>query len=227
MEDPAYDDKGDGDYTYPTASRYEPGMFDLTGFRVLKEKGRVYFELGYRHLVEWEGSSEWGFGGTFSRIAIDCGKHGGRDFGRDAHATVSGNCDYLINVSDYGVEVWSGGRVAGLLKRNPHHKNLGDPKSESITFSIPSSVIEEPQKSWRYTVAVGGSCEGGKRLRDAVGGFLKVGRSASEETGGGGLDTDSNPNIYDVLLPPGKDQKRILSNYDPKTGRLVALPMVG
>jgi hypothetical protein len=227
MEDPAYDDNGDGDYTYPLGSRYRPGMFDLTGFRVLEEKGRVYFELRYRDLVEWEGSSEWGFGGTFSRIAIDCGGHGGRDFGRDAHATVSGNCDYLINVSDYGVTVWSGGRVAGLLKRNPHHKNLGDPKSESVTFSIPSSVIEEPQKSWRYTVAVGCSCEGGKRLRDGVGGFLKVGRSASEETGGGGLDTDINPNIYDILLHLGKDQERILGSYDPKTGRLVALPMVG
>jgi len=227
MEDPAYDDNGDGDYTYPLGSRYGPGIFDLTGFRVLKENGRIYFELRYRDLVEWEESSEWGFGGTYTRIAIDCQSQGGSDFQRDAHATLSGNCDCLINVSDCGILVWWHGRIAGLLKRIPYDKKLGDSKSESITFSIPYSMMEEPLKSWRYTVAVGGCFKGGKRLFDGTGLLVEVGKSPSEEMGGGGLDTDINPNIYDILLPPGKDQERILGGYDSKTGRLVALPMVG
>ncbi len=114
-----------------------------------------------------------------------------------------------------------------MLKRNPYDKKLGDSKSDSITFSIPHSMMGEPQKSWRYTVAVGGRSKGGKHLREGVGGFLKVSVSASEETGGGGLDRDINPNIYDILLPPEKDQERILGSYDPETGRLVVLPMVG
>jgi hypothetical protein len=227
MEDPAYDDNGDGDYTYPLGSRYRPGIFDLTGFRVLKEKGRIFFELRYRDLAEWDGSSEWGFGGTYTRIAIDRQGQGGSDFGRDARATLSGNCDYVINISDCGILVWWHGRIVGLFKRNPYDKKLGDSKSKSIKFSIPASVMEEPQKSWRYTVAVGGCYKGGKRLFDGTGLLVEVGKSPSEETGGGGLDTDINPNIYDILLPPGKDQERLLGGYDPKTGRLVALPMVG
>jgi hypothetical protein len=227
MDDAAGDDLGDGDYTYPLGSGYEEGMFDLTGFRVSEEGGRIYFELKYRNLAEWEETSEWGFGGTYTRIAVDCRGNGGNDFGRDARATLSGNRDYLINVSDYGVLVWRGGRVVGLLKRNPSGKKLGDAESNRIWFSIPCSVMGIPQKSWRYAVAVGGCRDGGKHLRDGAGEFLEVGETPSEKTGGGGLDTDINPNIYDVLLAPGIDQKRILGAYDPGTGRHVLLPMVG
>jgi carbohydrate-binding DOMON domain-containing protein len=226
MEDPAYDDNGDGDYAYPLGSRYSPGIFDLTGFRVLKENGRVYFELKYRDLAEWEKSSEWGFGGTYTRIAIDCRSRGGGNFGRDAHATLSGNCDCLINISDCGILLWWQGRIAGLLKRIPSDKKLGDSESERITFSVPYSMMEEPRKNWKYTVAVGGCFKGGKRLFDGTGLLVEVGESPSEETGGGGLDTDINPNIYDILLPPGKDQERILGSYDTKTGVLVVLPML-
>ncbi|MCK4775647.1 MAG: hypothetical protein KAT30_12700 [Candidatus Krumholzibacteria bacterium] len=57
--------------------------------------------------------------------------------------------------------------------------------------------------------------------------FLEVSKTPSEKTGGGGLDADINPNIYDILLAPGIDQKRILGAYDPKTGRRVLLPTVG
>ncbi len=226
MEDPAYDDNGDGDYTYPLGSRYKPGIFDLTGFRVSKENERIYFELKYRDLVEWEESSEWGFGGTYTRIAIDCQSQGGSGFQRDAHATLSGNCDCLINISDCGILLWWHGRIAGLLKRIPYDKKLGDSKSESIMFSVPYSMMVEPQKNWRYTVAVGGCFKGGKRLFDGTGLLVEVGKSPSEDMGGGGLDTDINPNIYDILHPTGKDQERILGSYDPDTGRLVALPMV-
>ncbi len=120
MEDPAYDDNGDGDYTYPLGSRYKPGMFDLTGFRVLKGNGRVYFELRYRDLIEWEESPEWGFGGTFTRIAVDCRGQGRSDFHRDAHATLSANWDYLINVSDF----WNPCLVARSRRRYAQKESL-------------------------------------------------------------------------------------------------------
>jgi carbohydrate-binding DOMON domain-containing protein len=51
-------------------------MFDLTGFRVLSDERRLYFELTYRDLVERPDSTGWGFGGTFTRIAIDRGGPG-------------------------------------------------------------------------------------------------------------------------------------------------------
>ena len=227
MEDPAYDDTGDGDYSYPLAPKYIPGIFDLTGLVVREGQDRIYFDLKYRKLAEWGRSSEWGFGGTFSSIAIERrGQASGR-FGPYAQATVSGKVDCSIDVSDCGVVVWSDSRIVGLLKRNPYGKKLGDPETGIISFSIPAEWVGEPAKAWRYAVAVGGREGEGMHFRDIAGGFLNVGIAASDSTGGGGSDTKFNPNIYDILLPASYDQAKILGDYDVTTGKLVSIPMMG
>jgi tetratricopeptide (TPR) repeat protein len=227
MQDPAYDDTGDGDYSYPLASKYKSGIFDLTEFVVREDQGRVYFELKYRTLTEWDHNSEWGYGGTFSSIAIERrGQESGR-LGPYAQATVSGKVDCSIDVSDCGIVVWSDGRIVGLLKRNPYGKKLGDPETGIIAFSIPKDWIGKPAKTWRYAVAVGGRDDGSKHFRDIAGGFLKVGKVASDSTGGGGTDTRFNPNIYDILLPAAYNQARILGGYDVTTGKRVCVPMMG
>lgn len=230
VQDPAYDDTGDGDYRYPLASRYTPGMFDLTEFVVREGDGRIYFELQYRKLAEWERGSEWGFGGTFSSIAIERrGFELGRSLGPDARATVAGNVDCLIDVSDCGVVVWSDGRITGLLKRNPYGEKLGDPETGVIAFSIPEEWIGKPMERWRYAVAVGGRGDGSRHFRDIAGTFMAVGKAASDSTGGGGTDTEFNPNIYDILFPAAHDgdQAGILGDYDTKKKTLVRVPMIG
>ncbi len=227
MDDPAGDDDGDGDYTYPLAPRYRPGMFDLTGFTVRSGAGRVYFELRYRDLVDWGDSSRWGFGGTFTEIAIDCGRQGGNDLPRYARATLLGHRDGSIEVSDQGVIVWRDGRVQGLLNWNPGRRRLGDADSERIAFSIPIAWLGEPQESWKYAVGVGGREGEGRTMRDGVGGLLAVTALPSAETGGGGVAEGLNPSFYDLLLPPGQDQRKILGGYDVAKRRLAALPMVG
>jgi hypothetical protein len=227
VEDPAHDDTGDGDYSYPLASKYEPGIFDLTGFVVREGQGRVCFELKYRKLAEWDRNSEWGFGGTFSSIAIERRGQESGGLGPDAQAKVSGKVDCSIDVSDCGVVVWSDGRIVGLLKRNPYGKKLGDPATGIIAFSIPAKWIGEPTKKWRYAVAVGGRADGSKHFRDIAGAFLKVEKAASDSTGGGGTDTKFNPNIYDILLPAAYNQARILGDYDVTAGKLISIPMMG
>jgi len=227
MEDPPRDDIGDGGFTYPLAPGYEPGMFDLTGFKVWAGKCRVCFELTYRHLVDWGGDPDWGFSGTYTRIAIDAGGHGDDSFGRDAHATLAGHCDYRIDISDCGVLLSKGNRVAAVLKRVPRGARLGDVRRNVIRFSIPCPETERALGSWRYAVAVGGCTGRGKHLKDAVGEFLAVGRSATEETGGGGIDGGRNPNFYDILLPAGQNQQELLGHFDGKDPKkVVVLPML-
>jgi hypothetical protein len=242
MEDPANDDNGDGHFVYPLAQQYRPGMFDLTGFRVLSDEKRLYFELTYRDLVErldgTEGvdstgradstgrldSTGWGFGGTFTRIAIDRGgpgEEGPFNFGWSSKATLAGHWDTLIDVGDCGVEMVEGGRIAACLKRVPSGERLGDAPQNRIRFSIPCSEPEASRKHWRYAVIVGGCGECGKHFRDWVGEFLPVHEHASEESGGGGSADSTNPNIYDVLLPAGQDQAQMLAR------RPVVVPMVG
>jgi len=230
MDDPSYDDNGDGDYTYPLDSRYKPGMFDLIKFRVLKDKGRVNFELKYRNLVSTE-TDEWGFWKTYTRIGIDCGNReikGGTYFGRDVCAVLAEEHDYWISISDLGILVWTNERgILGVIRKNLHNQNLGDTLTNTIKFSIPIDMIGEPNEHWKYVVAVGGREGGGKGLREEVGRFMKVGKIAMEEQGGGGLDSDVNPNIYDILLPSSENQVRILSDYDSDTGKLIVLPLIG
>jgi hypothetical protein len=224
MEDPAGDDTGDGHYVYPLGPQYRPGMFDLTGFRVLSDDKRLYFELTYRDLVERSDSTGWGFGGTFTRIAVDRGGPGEEwpwSFNWTANATLAGHWDAMIDIGDCGVEMVESGRISACLKRVPAGERLGDAEQNRIRFSIPCNEPEASRKHWRYAVAVGGCGECGMHFRDWVGEFVPVGEHASEQAGGGGSADGSGPNIYDVLLPAGQDQGKLLA------ARPVILPLVG
>jgi hypothetical protein len=224
VDDPSDDDNGDGHFTYPVAPTSKPGMFDLTGFRVLSDDERLYFEMTYRDLVDGPDGSDWGFRGTFTRIAVDCGgpgEEGPFSFRYGSNATIAGHSDYQIDVSDCGVSVVHGGRIAACLKRPPAGERLGDVANRRIRFSIPCSEPEESRNRWRYAVAVGGCADGGRHFKNSAGSFLTVGEHASEQTGGGGSADGSNPNVYDILLPAGQDQAKILA------ARPVVLPMVG
>ncbi len=44
-KDPLNDDTGDGDYTYPTNSRFTQGMLDITEFRVTYDSNFLYFYI--------------------------------------------------------------------------------------------------------------------------------------------------------------------------------------
>lgn len=226
MDDPANDDTGDGHFVYPLGPEYRPGIFDLTRFRVLSDKKRLYFELTYRDVVAPPDSVGWGFGGAFTRIAIDRGGPGEEwpfSFSWSSNATLDGrHFDTMIDIGDCGIEMVEGGRIAACLKRVPPGQRRGDAGQKRICFSIPCHEPEASRKHWRYTVIVGGCarCEE-KHFSNWVGEFLPVKEHASDQTGGGGSADGSNPNIYDVLLPAGQDQAQILAR------RPVALPMVG
>jgi carbohydrate-binding DOMON domain-containing protein len=226
MEDPSGDDTGDGSYVYPLGPSYRPGMFDLTGFSVLSDEKKLYFELSYRELAEGSDSTGWGFEGTFTRIAVDRGGSGeegafSQSFNWSANATLAGHWDALIDIGDCGVEMVESGRIAASLKRAPAGRGIGYAAQNRICFSIPCSEPETVRRRWRYAVLVGGCAECGKHFRDWVGEFLPVGEHASEQTGGGGSADGSGPNVYDVLLPAGQDQAKLLA------ARPVVLPMVG
>ncbi|KPJ62327.1 hypothetical protein AMJ44_15780 [candidate division WOR-1 bacterium DG_54_3] len=55
---------------------------------------------------------------------------------------------------------------------------------------------------------------------------MQVGERSSQYQGGGGTDTDFSPDVYDILTPKGKDQLKILSNYDVKKKRKAVIPMI-
>jgi carbohydrate-binding DOMON domain-containing protein len=54
--DPVGDDRGTGNYTYPTNAVFKPGVFDLTGFAVMRNSTHIAFAVFLRDL----GGNPWG-----------------------------------------------------------------------------------------------------------------------------------------------------------------------
>jgi hypothetical protein len=54
-----------------------------------------------------------------------------------------------------------------------------------------------------------------------------VSKKASGEQGGGGLDSDVNPDFYDMLLQKGVDQAKIIGSYGQAADKSVTIELVG
>jgi len=55
---------------------------------------------------------------------------------------------------------------------------------------------------------------------------MKVDEQSTRDKGGGGTNTDFNPDVYDILTPKGIDQVQILSSYNVAKKKKAIIPMV-
>jgi len=62
FEDPKGDDKGPGNYVYPTDSVYKPGSFDITKVTIKKSGDQAEFAVDVNSSLE----DPWGMGVGFS-----------------------------------------------------------------------------------------------------------------------------------------------------------------
>lgn len=228
QQDPKYDDKGDGDYVYPLGR--EEGICDLTGFKVLADENRVYFELSFRNLANMNAHNkseeltcyDWGFGDTFSQIVLRTGSESKQT--RLEGVDFSEPYNYFISISGSGILLCNHHGIWLDLLRVKSGASIKE--GNKMKFSIPMSIIGKPDNSWKYQVLVG--CHAGREwMSHGVGYFRKVGNKATKEQGGGGLDSNVNPKVYDILLPEGVDQAKLLSSYDETTEKLVTIQLVG
>jgi hypothetical protein len=223
MEDPAGDDLGDGDYTYPTDGRFRRGSFDLREFAVLKDTNRVYFRLRLGMLIAPV------VGVTGERfmpgcvIAMKRGDDGQQHLTRTCHGVgFEGGEGFDVKVAaGFGVCVTdslgklvstSGDISQSILKMD----------SSAIEFSLPISIVGDPDEAWSYFVGVGLVTD---RAMDFFGGPVPVLMRGGPLIGGGNFQY-GNPAFIDVLLPPDVDQAGLLSAYDPPSHRLAMVPLI-
>lgn len=228
MNDPEYDDKGDGDYVYPLDRG--DGIFDLTGFEVRADDDRAYFKLSYRNLTEQKAvpepgqltCHEWGFKDTFTRIIISTGEKSKQTKVLDLK--VDQPYSFFIDISGSGILLRNNYAIwLDLLRVKSDQPEIKD--GNEIIFSISTSVIGKPTERWKYQVLTG--CRDGREwMSHGVGYFRTVGKDATGDQGGGGLESEFNPNIYDMLVPEGEDQSKILASYDESTGKTITVPLV-
>lgn len=224
-EDPAGDDRGDGDYTYPSDDRFCEGTFDLREFGVLRDSSRVYFRLGLTKLIEpvsyIDGGERFLPGGV---IAIKKGDQPER--------RLIQSCDGIqFEEGDgFDTKVAVGFGVCITDSRGKVVSTTGDISDQilkigkrAMEFSLPISTIGEPDSTWSYFVGIGLMSD---RAMDFFGGPVPVVMESSRLISGGN-DRHGNPAFIDVLLPPDVDQRRLLSAYDAASRQLVIVPMVG
>ncbi len=237
VADPSGDDKGDGDYVYPENENALSGIFDLLSFKVCWDDELVYFYLQFANLICSENLSEKGFNGTFAAIAIDSDdreKSGNTQlFGGNGNLEFSNRDGYefVIEVSNAGILVYDKHWVWHLLflEALSFQTHI---RGNEISFALPRQVIASFDSvnanpaNWKFQVLTGGQVDGWRNTADGVGRFMEVGKRAQPDKGGGGTDTDLNPNVYDILTPKGISQERILGGYDVAQKRKAIIPMI-
>jgi len=229
--DPSGDDKGNGDYIYPRNEKALPGIFDLTGFKISLDEEMVYFQLQFANLNHSQISSDGAFNGTFAAVAIDCDDK--ENSGNTQLIFGNGNFEFskkdgyefVIEVSSAGILVYDQNWIWHLLflKAFAQQSHI---KGNEITFAIPQKIIGIPDSSWKFQVLTGGQKGGYKNTANGVGRFMKVGEQSIPDQGGGGTNTNLNPDVYDILTPKGTDQVQILSSYDVAKKQKAVIPLI-
>ncbi|UCE20467.1 MAG: hypothetical protein JSV84_09070 [Gemmatimonadota bacterium] len=224
MTDPENDDNGDGDYEYPADKRFEKGVFDLREFSVLTDTSRVYFRLRFQNMigpVNYDDIEEKFLPGTV--IAI-CKKRGagrhvqkyfdGVRFEQDRGYDIKLTVGFGITASNNFGKVY--------YTTGDNFSDLSNIENNTISFSIPIDFIGKPHKNWGYFVGVGLM---GDRTMHFTGGPMPVYKDHRLFIRGGNHEF-GNPAFIDILLPEERNQKKMLSDYDPGEGKLAVVPII-
>jgi hypothetical protein len=231
FEDAWGDDKGDGDYTYPQNQKADSGIFDLTGFEVSYDDENIYFMLQFANWINDEIYSGEGFDGMLAVITIDQDDRKGS--GNTRLFLEGGNMEFpetdayefAIEVSNAGVLVYDQDWIWRLLFLRSFSQN-SHIKDDGIFFAVPQKIMGIPELDWKYQVLIGGQKGGFVNGKYRAGKFMRVDQQSGPDQGGGGTNTDFNPDVYDILTQREADQEKILGNYDVARNKKAIVPLV-
>jgi carbohydrate-binding DOMON domain-containing protein len=233
FSDPRGDDKGPGNYTYPTDGVYKAGSFDLIKFKAEKSGANVDFAVDVAANLE----DPWGMGGGFAVqmifVFIKTGAAGGHT------ATPPG-----LNVQFAPGHEWNKvvilspqkkARVTGeaeakaaALAKDIVVPNITRGRGRTISGSVPLAELggDGNVDGWSYQVVVQ-SNEGFPAAADLL--TRKVNEYEGQHRFGGGNDADCDPHTMDVLDSPDAKQAEMLAYTcaaDGKATKMATLKMV-
>jgi len=225
-EDPAGDDTGDGDYTYPTNPAFgEGGEADILSFSIEKDNGNLTFVFEMKNLVD-----PWSVGNRLTMVAVAIDTEDGGDDELRHNANV-----LLEEPSEY--QIFAAGETVEVIDEESDHVDIGaavvtDIAAGTIRISIPIAEINGASAEWRFTPAAGLQDDYGA---GGLGDFRDVKAASEEWRGGGGDDLSIDPNVYDIIVPKpkkvfglfgGKErlQEEILGAYSLEKAEYVVLP---
>lgn len=216
FKDPKGDDKGPGQYVYPTGAEYKKGAFDLTGLSIREKGSNVEIEISIAVPFDdpWD-SKKWpapgnGYSLQMFQIYVDTdGKPGSGEAealpGMNATFADDSRWEKVIIVSPQNNK-----RVLSEVKEKA--PKLADkvvlPKKQTVrgktlTVLIPKKELGVSVKKAGWQILVG-SNEGYPKGNDIL--SRKVNEFEGEHRFGGGHDSDVDPHFMDVLAGSAKGQ---------------------
>ena len=227
--DPVGDDYGPGTYTYPIDPIFKPGSFDIREFSVSEGPEYVIFKVRLG-VIENVWNSLSGLSLQIVDVYIDLNNTIGAGSmqllpGRNAYTRPEDAWEYAISVDGWQQTMYkvdSSGRPAKLRDIEVKVNSAGG----EVTIYVPRSLIRGDPRNWGYlAMALAYDAEappGNWKVREVKqgndefyfgGAYIPFGNSAIR-----------NPNIIDVVLPRGQDQKNILGVY--RKGKAVEIPAI-
>ncbi|MEM4973549.1 MAG: glucodextranase DOMON-like domain-containing protein, partial [Candidatus Hadarchaeales archaeon] len=242
ISDPAGDDYGPGTYVYPLSSTFrgKPGLFDITRVIYFTDETNYYFAVTFA--ADRLGGNVWsgeaGFSFQLFEIWVDC-KPGG-----ETDPVSKEGCKIRVDSThawDFGIQ------VTGFYKMHKAQRNWiafpgkpvytytidvsADLAARTVTVRIPKRVVEDnigplpPDYPW-HAVIISGSQDGFSSNYS----WRLVQDSATTWEGGGAdpvaFAAGVSPNVYDVVLPEGYDQRKVLKSYSVEESKYAEIPAV-
>ncbi len=201
--DPRGDDKGPGNYTYPTDGVYKAGSFDITKFSAVKSGGNVDFTVDVAAQLE----DPWGMGGGFAVqmifIFIKTGAPGGYTDappGLNVAFAPGSEWNKVVVLSPQKKARVTGEAEAKAAKfaKDVVVPNITRGRGRSIGGSVPLAELggDGNVDGWSYQVVMQ-SNEGFPAATDFL--TRKVNEYEGQHRFGGGHDGDCDPHAMDVL----------------------------
>lgn len=238
--DPVGDDYGPGTYTYPVDYTFRLENFgkreslDIVDFKFYESGEQLVFEYRFAQpiLDPWGTSSKpYPISLHAIDVYIDTGRPGGYTetiFDRTVPGNLAMNPDGTINAAISEESAWEyavrahGWEVS--IFRNPTGENGGklrfgslevDKERGIVKVLVPSRITGKPNSNWKIVTYAFSIDYGNARVVNA---------HASAWNFGGGRDDGSDPNIIDLIVPPGTTQEEIL-NFERGAVVLPGIPL--
>lgn len=226
MKDPIGDDDGAGGYQYPTNNVFKPGVFDMTGFRVIDAGDKLVFEVTVRDL----GGNPWGGPNGFCLqyvqvyVHTTAGPENTTTFGLNVRIDPEYAWNFaLLLAPGWGSEPVPAGQRAAIYFANGTvvvqdgaFSVSADPAANAIKAEVRKSLLPDVENAgnWSYVVVLTSyDGYGPDRIRP-------FGVSPDEWVVGAGEDMatailfNAVPRIMDLLAPTPEEQYQMLRSFE-------------
>jgi carbohydrate-binding DOMON domain-containing protein len=161
ISDPESDDKGPGNYTYPTDAVFEPQVFDLKTFSVGYDDTNMVFKFTFYGPVP----NPWGSPNNLSLQTLDVYVDKDPGSGSGARLLLPGRNAALKEGDGWEFAIWAEGWTPqfvapdadGVPKQvtTVDFKIIVDPAAASVTIRVPREVFGDGDPAdWGYAAAV-------------------------------------------------------------------------